>query len=441
MRNARDRSRPSLRTLLITPYAAATATLRASHAMRSLALLTGVNALGNGLFATVSILFYTQQLGFSIGVISSALVLATVLAIGGDLVAGKFSDTASPKPVLLAGLVLSALATALLLLVGNQASFVVALCLISLGQGLCMSSNTTLIRRLAHENPALARASLRSLLTLGISAGALLGGLVLASGGLTGFRIAILGNALTFVIAAVLLLGITVPPAPPGAPGRSRPVLPDRRFAVFSLANGAIGIYLHVLSFALPLWAAIHHPELIWVVGLLVALNALLTAAFQVPASAGIESISAASRRLVIGAACLALSYLFFLSGWSSSPGVLVLVMIVFLAAHTAGEVLYSAGTMELLFRLAPAQQQGQYGAFYGISNGLMSSVAPAMLGAAIALSGGWGWWLLAGATILLALLIRAVSRGAVPDTVDAQPLPVSPEVQRPNRRARNPLG
>lgn len=82
----------------------------------------------------------------------------------------------------------------------------------------------------------------------------------------------------------------------------------------------------------------------------------------------------------------------------------------IFLAAHTAGEVLYSAGTMELLFRLAPEQRQGQYGAFYGISNGLLSATAPAVLGAAIALGDGWGWWVLAAATFLLALFIRAVS-------------------------------
>ena len=422
-KNARDRRLPSLGAMLAAPYASAAATLTASSAMRTLGLLTGVNALGNGLFATISILFYTQHLGFSVGFVSGVLVIATLLAIGGDLISGRFSDASSPKPVLLAGLMLSAIATTLLLVVWGQASFVVALCAVSFGQGLCMSSSTALIRRVAQQNPALARASLRSLLTLGISAGALLAGLVLGSGSLTAFRMAILGNALTFVIAAALLTRITVQPAPERTTGRPRPVLPDRRFAVFSLANGAIGIYLHVLSFALPLWAVIHHPGLTWAVGLLIALNALLTAAFQVPASAGIVSVGAASRRLVSGAVCLAASYLFFLSGWSSSPALLVLVLIAFLLAHTAGEVLYSAGTMELLFRLAPAQQQGQYGAFYGISNGLMSSAAPAVLGAAIALSGGWGWWLLAGATLLLALLIRAVSIAAepagTPDLID----------------------
>lgn len=424
-KNARDRRRASLGALLAAPYVTAAATLTASPAMRRLALLTTVNALGNGLFATISVLFYTQHLGFSVGFVSAVLLAATVLAIGGDLVSGRVADASGPKPVLLAGLALSAVATALLLVVRGEVSFVLVLCLISLGQGLCMSSNTTLIRRVAHENPALARASLRSLLTLGISAGALLAGLVLAGGSAAAFRIAILGDAVTFVIAAGLLLRITAPPAPKGATGRPRPVLPDRRFAVFSLANGVIGIYLHVLSFALPLWVVLHHPQLIWVVGLLVATNALLTATFQVPASAGITSIQTAGRRLVIGAVCLAVSYLVFLSGWSSSPAVLGLVLCAFLVVHTAGEVLYNAGTMELLFRLAPAQQQGQYGAFYGISNGLMSSAAPAVLGAAIALDGGWGWWVLAAATILLALLIRAVSHGA--EAADVAESPARP--------------
>src|SRR5699024_7883282 len=100
-------------------------------------------------------------------------------------------------------------------------------------------------------------------------------------------------------------------------------------------------------------------------------------------------------------------------SGWSHSPAAVVLAMGIFLTAHTAGEVLYSAGTMELLFRLAPEERQGQYGAFYGISNGLLSAAAPAVLGAAIALGAGWGWWVLAAATVLLALFIRAVSADA----------------------------
>lgn len=406
-----ENGRTRILTLVAAPYVTAIGTVADSPAVRKLAILTGINAVGNGLFAAINILFYTQHLGFSVGFVSAALFAATVLAIGGDLASGRISDATSPKPVFLSGLVLSALATTLLLVVRDSAGFVVVLCLISLGQGLCMSSNTTLIRRLAGENPALARASLRSLLTIGICAGALVAGIVLGSGSLVAFRVAILANALTFVISAVLLAGIRVPAAPPGMPGRPHPILPDLRFATFSLANGVIGIYLHALSFALPLWVVMHHPELVWVVGILVAVNALLTATFQVPASAGITSINSAGRRLVIGAICLATSYAFFVSGWTSSTTALVLALFVFLALHTIGEVLYSAGTMELLFRMAPESRQGQYGAFYGISNGLLASLAPAILGVAIATTGGWGWWLLAVLTVVLALVIRAVSR------------------------------
>lgn len=68
-----------------------------------------------------------------------------------------------------------------------------------------------------------------------------------------------------------------------------------------------------------------------------------------------------------------------------------------------------------LLYRLAPAQRQ--YGAFYGISNGLMSA-APLVLGAAIALGDGWGWWGLSVATVALALLIRVVAREPEADGV-----------------------
>lgn len=50
-KNARSRRRPSLRELFAAPYVTAAATLSASSAMRILALLTTVNALGNGLFA------------------------------------------------------------------------------------------------------------------------------------------------------------------------------------------------------------------------------------------------------------------------------------------------------------------------------------------------------------------------------------------------------
>lgn len=404
------RTRGSILNILASPYLTAAGTVTACPAMRKLAILTGVNAVGNGLFATINILFYTQYLGFSVGFVSAALFASTVLAIGGDFLGGKISDGSSPKPVFLSGLILSAVASALLLMVWNNSSFIVALCLISLGQGLCMSSNTTLIRRLAREHPALTRASLRSLLTIGISAGALLAGVVLGNGSLEAFQIGILVNALTFIIAAVVLASIRVATAPPGLPGRPNPILPDRGFATFSLANGAIGLYMHALPFAMPLWVIMHHPELAWIVGVLVALNALLTATFQVPASAGITNINTASHRLVGGAVCLAASYVFFIAGWTSSTAALIIALVAFLAVHTLGEVLYSAGTMELLFRLAPESQQGQYGAFYGISNGLMASLAPAVLGFTIATSGGWGWWLLASLTVVLALVIRAVS-------------------------------
>ncbi|PCC35993.1 MFS transporter [Brachybacterium alimentarium] len=408
MKSASRPDQPSLLTAAMSPYVTAARTVTASPATRNLALVTGINAIGNGLFASINILYYTQHLGFSVSFVSAVLFGATVLAISGDLISGRVSDASSPKKVFVSGLILSAAATLLLLIAETSLLFIVTLCLIALGQGLCMSSNTALIRRIAREDPALTRASLRSLLTIGTSLGALGAGVVLANGAPAAFTIRILINAMSFVIAAALLTRVSVPLANGPSGSRPRPTIRDTRFTTFAVSNGIINIYLHALPFALPLWMVRNHPDLVWVVGVFVAANSLLCAMFQVPASSGITSRISASRRLVLGAVLVAASYVFFASGWSTSTTLLVVALLLLLILQTAGELFYTAGTMELLFRLAPEAQQGQYGAFYGISNGLLASLAPAVLGFAIGTAHGWGWWALAGVTVLLALLIRA---------------------------------
>src|SRR5699024_8980378 len=96
-KNADHRSRAGIGQKVAAPYRTAATTLSASPALRTLALLTTVNAFGNGLFAALSVLCYTRYLGFPVGLVSTVLVGATVLAIGGDLLSGRYSDRASPK--------------------------------------------------------------------------------------------------------------------------------------------------------------------------------------------------------------------------------------------------------------------------------------------------------------------------------------------------------
>ena len=67
----------------MSPYVTAARTVTASPATRNLALVTGINAIGNGLFASINILYYTQHLGFSVSFVSAVLFGATVLAISG----------------------------------------------------------------------------------------------------------------------------------------------------------------------------------------------------------------------------------------------------------------------------------------------------------------------------------------------------------------------
>lgn len=400
--------------LLREAYATAAGTVTASPDVRKMAALTAINAFGNGAFATVSAIFYTQVLGFSIAFVSLALTVATLVAIAGDLISGSAADRYSPRPVLMAGLLVSGGAAVALSAVHGSTMFLLVILLSSLGQGMCMSANTALIRRVARENPAAVRASLRSIMTLALSLGAVIGGAALGAGGRGPLSAVIIVNAGTFVLAAALLARIRVPAMSAGAARRPAPARPDRRFAVFAVANGMIGIYLHVLPFALPLWMARRHPELLWTVGAAVAGQALATAVLQVPASHGIRSVPAATHRLLIGAGFVASSYLFFLLTVHPTAGVLV-ALAVFLLLHTVGEVLCTAGSMELLFRLAPEERQGRYGAFAGVSNGVISSLAPLVLGFALTTSSGGIWLVMAAATMALAGVISRTARPPLP--------------------------
>nr|SBO97118.1 putative major facilitator superfamily (MFS) transporter [Nonomuraea gerenzanensis] len=373
-----------------------------------------MNAVGNGLYATVSVLYFTSVLGHSLALVSAVLFAAMMLAMAADLVGGRLADTRGPRPVFQAGLVVSLAGMTAMLAAGEVAVFVVAGLLTGAGQGLCMSSNVALIRRAAGADAVMARATLRTFLTAGLALGGLAGAGVLAVRTPGAYLFAIAINLVTFLWCAVLAGRLEVPGRP--ATGAPRPaglfhVYRDLRFMLFAVISALISVHHHVLPFAVPLWLALTQPSLTWLAGIALVVNTVLGVVLQIHANNRVGSGRGAVLSFLLGGVTIGASYLVFAWMAHAPLGAAAVLVLVFAVIYSLGEVVLAAGAMDLQFRVVPGEMQGQYSAAFGTMHGLASAAAPALLGLVVSAGGLLGWLTLAAATCLLAAMVPVVGR------------------------------
>ncbi|GAA2214479.1 MFS transporter [Nonomuraea monospora] len=373
-----------------------------------------MNAVGNGLYATISALYFTSVLGHPLSLVSAVLFAAMLAAMAADLAGGRLADTKGPRQVFQAGLIVSLAGMTAMLAAGEVVVFVLAGLLAGVGQGLCMSSNVALIRRAAGADAVMARATLRTFLTAGLALGGLAGAGVLAVGARWAYLFAIAVNLVTFLWCALLTGGLDVPGSP--ASGGRRPaglfhVYRDRRFMTFAVVSAFISVHNHVLPFAVPLWLAVTHPRLTWLAGIALVVNTVLGVVLQIYANGRVNSGRGAVLSFLAGGVTIGASYLVF--AWlARAPLALAVVLVLgFVVVYSLGEILLSAGAMDLQFRVVPGESQGQYSAAFGTLHGLASAAAPAVLGLVVSSGGSLGWLALAAATGLLASTVLVVGR------------------------------
>jgi hypothetical protein len=249
---------------------------------------------------------------------------------------------------------------------------------------------------LTPETRTPARAFLRAVTNVGIGAGAATAALALHVDTRPAYVTAILADALTFAVAAVILRGLpgSRHPRTPSERGTRipNPALRDRAYLVVTALNSLVSLQFTILEIGLPLWIANHtHAPRIMVSATLL-LNTILVVGFQVRAARGVTDVPSAGRTMRRGAFLLAGSWILIalcagLPGWAAATLLVGAVVV-----ETAGEVLTSAAGWELSYVLADDRH---HGAYQGVFNGGFS--AASMLGpvvvTATALHIGFGGW------------------------------------------------
>lgn len=385
--------------------------------VRRLAWMTLVNALGNGLFMTVGVLFFTRGLHFSAGQVGFGLTLAGLCGVLASVPAGRAADRWGSKRVFAVLVIAEAAGMAGYGLVRGYGAFVLLACAVAAAnRGSNAVRNTLYAHALPKQTRTEGRAYLRAVTNVAMGAGASLAALALQADTRQAYLTAILADSATFVAVAVMLPFIHVSAPPPAgepcaeAGARPRGALRDLPFVAVTLLNSVSMVQFALIEVGIPLWLvqSTHAPRVL--IAPLLLTNTLLVVLFQIRASRAADSVRSAVRAfrrgaLFIGAFCLVAAL-----SQGMSPLAASLDLVAAAALQAVGEVLTAAGGWTLSYELAEEESMGAYQGVFMAGQATAQMLGPALVAVTAIRYGLGGWVVLAALFVLCGLAMTPVA-------------------------------
>lgn len=314
---------------------------------RVLSAATLVNTVGTGLFMTGSALFFTRSVGLSAGQVGVGLTAAGLLGLLVGLPAGHLADRRGAREVLVALLVAQGAGMACLVLVDSFLSFLLVATAYTVLERASNAVRQGLVAvALPPEQRVAGRAYLRAVTNLGIAGGAALAGLALAADSRAAYVSLVLGNAVSCVLAAGVLLRL------PGGVRRTAQetgsmlqALRDRPYLAVTLVNAVLGLHYALLEVAVPLWVVRHTDAPLSVVAVLFLVNTGCCVLLQVRVARTAHDVASSAVAVRRGGALIAASCLVFATSSGSSARVAVALLVLAALVNVAGELYQAAGS------------------------------------------------------------------------------------------------
>lgn len=380
--------------------------------------MTLVNALGNGLFVTVSTLFFIRSVGLTVSQVGVGMAVGGVCGIVAGFPMGKLSDRYGARRVVVCLLLLEAVLIVGYTQVHSFGMFVAVACVVTfLDRGASAVRSALIGQALPAESRVHGRAYIRSMTNIGMGVGAAIAGIALHFDTPSAYRAMVFADALTFLAAALLLLRI---PTSSGAaahaqsPEDRRKPLRDFRYLLVTLLNAVLTLQMGILQVGFPVWVAYHTDAPRIIISAAFFVNTALVVLLQVRASRGTEDPLRAARAcfiagLLLAAACVAYGVMGHL-GVASAAAVAIAATI----ALTWGEMLSAAGGWSLSYELSDEQSIGAYQGIYnsGFAAGLL--FAPLVITQTALRFGMAGWAGLGALFLVSGLMLIPATRWAL---------------------------
>ncbi|MFW5474953.1 MFS transporter [Knoellia sp. CPCC 206450] len=339
------------------------------------------DTVGSGLFLPLTILYFVRVTDLTLVQVGSALSISALLTMPAAFVIGTLVDRLGGRRMMLLGNVVQAVGMLGYLWV--EEFWPVALCtvLLNLGRQAFWGSFGNVVTAITKPGEReLWFGFLQALRNLGYAVGGVLAGIALQVGTETAFRTVVVANALTFVVAFVLLLDVpdhrSVPADQVATGGGWGVVLRDRAYLRLVLGQLTFVVGIMVLNFALPVYAAETLALPGWLVGAIFTLNTVMVGLGQ-----GLMVRWMTGR---VRARMMALAQLLFLAGYATFVLAGVLPVWLAVAAMLLGAVVYTSGELAggpvfsaTAAEAAPDHLRGRYLGLVQLVWGVGGTVAP----------------------------------------------------------------
>jgi MFS family permease len=379
---------------------------------QTMLLALAVDRAGSGMWSASSVLYFTFVEHLTARQIGLLLGAAGLAGIAGSPLAGRLAARFPVRPLLIGCHLLRLATVGLLTLVTGLGALAPLVAATYLGDRAAKMLEMLFAARTAGERRGVYQALSRSSANAGYAVGAGIAAAGVAVGTADAYRILILGDALSFAVAASLVWRTREPTAtadPPATATPARPAGPwrDRGYLLFVLLDIPMCIDDSVLNVGLPLWLVTRTAAPHALVPAFLIVNTVMVVALQVSVSARAEGPREATRAVllygVVMCACCAVA------AAAAHGGVWVAAAVMLAAAmlDTLAELMRSVSSWELAVLLAPEHARAPYLGVAGMSQSIQKSAGPPLLTGVVMAAGSVGWVVLGVAAAGLAVVQR----------------------------------
>ncbi|MFF1494148.1 MFS transporter [Streptomyces sp. NPDC058304] len=380
---------------------------------------------GTGVWAASCVLYFTFVVGLDARQLGLLLGAAGVAGIAGSPLAGHLADRFPVRTLLIGSHLLRLGTVCAMLVITRFEVLLLVVAVTSLGERAAKMLEMLFATRAAGEQRATYQALSRSAANAGYALGSGIAAIGLAVGTREAYHVLILGNALSFLAAAVLVWR-TREQDGHGGPGRGSAQAAagtgdaaaagpttvanpwrDRGYLRFVLLDIPMCLDDSILGVGLPLWLVDHTDAPHAVVPAFLFINTVLVVALQLKVSARVRRPRQAAGAvglygLTTLACCTLLAVTPEHGAWAASITLLAAAALV-----TAAELIRSVTSWELAVSLAPQEARASYLGVAGMSQSIQKSAGPLLLTGAVMEAGPAGWLVLGAAVAGLSVVQR----------------------------------